>query len=369
MEDAGVYPLAEAGVYALAEAGPYASAGGGFPADGGLPFAPGPGSVAGSPSPASPGSDIVLVQTADFITPVLDDPYAFGQAAAANALSDIYAMGARPVTALNLAAFPADLLATPEGGEILAAILRGGRDKIEEAGAVLIGGHTIDDREPKYGLAVTGVALRSRLLLQSGGRPGDVLFLTKPIGAGLVISALKRDLLDAAALAELTEVLTALNSSGRDAALAVGARAATDITGFGLLGHLSNLVLASGVGAEIRASAVPVMTTALALATGKAEVFGGGARRNLDFVRGRVDLQATVEPWQLLLLSDPMTSGGLLVAVAEDKADTFADLLGRAWPSSGPGEALQKQNAGAPGYWRSRVGRLTSETGRIVVVS
>lgn len=257
--------------------------------------------------------DTVLVQTVDFITPVLDDPYSFGQAAAANSLSDLYAMGARPVTALNLVAFPAglEIPGATDSAAVLGAILRGGRDKVAEAGATIIGGHSVDDPEPKYGLAATGIARRSELLLQSGAHPGEVLFLTKPIGGGVLSTALKRgglgpDGLTQADLDELTRVLTTLNAFGRDAALAVGARAATDVTGFGLLGHLSNLVLASGVGAEISARLVPVMPGALQLARRGSGCFPGGARRNLDFVAGRVDLDFAngVEEWFQLLLAD-----------------------------------------------------------------
>jgi len=334
---------------------------------------------------AQAAGDTVLVQTVDFITPVLDDPYAFGQAAAANSLSDIYAMGARPVTALNLVAFPADRLRRPArsarpgadgpfGPEVLAAILRGGRDKLTEAGVALLGGHSIDDPEPKYGLAVTGLARRSELLFQSGGRPGDVLFLTKPIGGGLLTTALKLEGLPPADLAEFTAVLTTLNAYGRDAALAAGATAATDVTGFGLLGHLSNLVLASGVGAEIEAAAVPVIPAALALASRGPASFPGGAARNLAFVASRVNLtfsggqpgEVTGEGGQpgamaaagrRLLLADPMTSGGLLVAVPPEQAARFAEVA----------RAGLKQKAKDTGYWCSRIGRLTDRPAAIAV--
>ncbi len=302
--------------------------------------------------------DTVLVQTVDYITPVLDDPYSFGQAAAANALSDIYAMGARPVTAMNLVGFPAHL-----GLDVLAEVLRGGRDKVAEAGATLLGGHSVVDAEPKYGLAVTGLARQSELFLQSAARPGDVLFLTKPIGGGLLTAALSREGLPPEALAELTLVLTTLNSYGRDAAVEVGARAATDVTGFGFLGHLSNLVLASGTGAEIDAGSVPVIPWARELARRGPEVFPGGARRNLDFVAGRTHLELPSprggsDPVLPLLLADPMTSGGLLVAVPPSSAGAFTDLVA---------EALAKQDAGAAS-WCSRVGRLTAETATIRVM-
>jgi len=314
-------------------------------------------------------ADTVLVQTVDFITPVLDDPYRFGQAAAANALSDIYAMGARPVTGLNLVAFPSKLLAptppeasratsgaapAPEpvsGVRILTDILRGGLDKLTEAGAVLVGGHSVDDLEPKYGLAVTGLARRSELLLQSNGRPGDILFLTKPVGAGVLTGPLKRGQLGPEVVDELTRVLTTLNAAARDAALAAGARAATDVTGFGLLGHLTNLLLASRVGAEIQASAVPVIRGAEELA--RASTIGGAAARNLGFAADRVDLrfEADVGPERRLLLVDPMTSGGLLVAVPPAGADRFEEQLSA---------RLDKD-------WIARIGRLTAETGALTV--
>jgi len=333
-------------------------------------------SLTGAAAPAA--GDTVLVQTVDFITPVLDDPYAFGQAAAANSLSDIYAMGARPVTALNLVAFPAARLRRPAGTarpgadgpfgpEVLVAILRGGRDKLTEAGVALLGGHSIDDPEPKYGLAVTGLARRSELLFQSGGRPGDVLFLTKPIGGGLLTTALKREGLPPADLAEFTAVLTTLNAYGRDAALAAGATAATDVTGFGLLGHLSNLVLASGTGAEIDASAVPVIPGALALAARGPDAFPGGARRNLEFVAGRVDLRfeeggtAASGLWRRLLLADPMTSGGLLVAVPPDRAAGFTGLVRDGLTRLG------NEKAGGTDYWCSRLGTLTDRPRTILV--
>lgn len=306
-------------------------------------------------------ADTLLVQTLDFITPVLDDPYSFGQAAAANALSDIYAMGALPLTAMNIVAFPATL-AGRSATEVLAAILRGGRDKVAEAGASIIGGHSVEDAEPKYGLAVTGVARRPELLLQSAGRPGDVLFLTKPIGGGVLSTALKRQGLPPDILAELTQVLTTLNAFGRDAALGAGVRAATDVTGFGLLGHLSNLMLASGVGAEIEAERVPLITGAAAFAA--QGFFPSGARRNLEFVSQRVSLefrgQVGSRPdtsWRRLVLADPLTSGGLLVAVPADGADTFARLVAA-------GLATLK---GAPPTWCSPIGRLTHDAGHLSV--
>lgn len=276
----------------------------------------------------------------DFITPVLDDPYHFGQAAAANALGDIYAMGGRPVSAMAVCGFPA----ASAGLDILAEILRGGRDKVAEAGAELVGGHTIEDAEPKYGLAVTGVARRDQLLLQSEARPGDALFLTKPLGGGVLSTALKREGLPQGILAELTLVLTSLNRPGRDAAVAVEARAATDVTGFGLLGHLSHLLVASGVGAVIRASAMPFIAGAPAAAEGG--LLPGGARRNLEFAHERVRLRVdpVLPAWKQLLLADPMTSGGLLVAVPADRSEEFITAV---------------SGGRIPPGWCARIGEIT----------
>ncbi len=300
------------------------------------------------------GEDLVLVQTVDFITPVLDDPFAFGQAAAANALSDLYAMGARPIAAMNITGFPASLLNPKDGASgagmlALSEILRGGRSKVEEAGARLLGGHSVDDTEPKYGLAATGLARQSELFLQSAGRPGDVLVLTKPIGGGVLSTALRRDGLPPRILEELTRTLTALNAAASSAARAAKVSAATDVTGFGLLGHLSNLVVASGVRAEIRAGAVPVLEGARELA--QTGCFPGGAKRNLSYVAGRISLtmDAAVEPWLELLLADPMTSGGLLLAVSEERVD---DLL---------------REGEARGQLWSRIGRLEAGTPAIRV--
>lgn len=295
--------------------------------------------------------DVILLQTVDFITPVLDDPYAFGQVAAANSLSDIYAMGGRPVSAMNLVAFPASRV----GLEVLGTILKGGRDKVQESRARLVGGHSVEDDEPKYGLAVTGLARRSELMLQSAGRPGDVLYLTKPIGGGVLSALLKRDGLPPTLLGEFTHVLTTLNDYARDAAVAAGARCATDVTGFGLLGHLSNLILASGVGVELKAAATPVLPGALEAA--ERQVFPGGAQRNLDFVGSRLGLtfDPHLEPWRRKLLADPMTSGGLLVAVPEAGVNLFEAHLG---PMSCDG--------GHRPTW-ARIGRLTDRRAQLEV--
>src|SRR3954454_519368 len=219
--------------------------------------------------------DLALVQTVDFFTPIVDDPYAFGRIAATNALSDIYAMGATPVTCLNLVAYPIEAL----GPEVLAEILRGGADAAQAAGASVVGGHSIDDPEPKYGMAVTGTVHPDRLLTNAGGRAGDVLVLTKPVGAGAVATAIKRGLASGEVVDRAIAVMTTLNATASEQALAAGAHAATDVTGFGLLNHLNELALASGVAAEIDAGAVPAIEGVLEL-LGEGGAIAGGTRRN-----------------------------------------------------------------------------------------
>jgi selenide, water dikinase len=208
--------------------------------------------------------DLALVQTVDFFTPIVDDPYDFGRIAAANALSDVYAMGGRPLTALNLVAFPLERL----GPDVLAAILRGGLDVCEEAGVTVAGGHSIDDPEPKFGLAVTGLVHPREVLTNAGGRPADALVLTKPLGVGAISTAWKRGTASPGLLAAAVAVMTELNAAAAEAARDAGAHALTDVTGFGLLGHLHSLALASGVAAEIDAAAVPAIDGVEALLSG-----------------------------------------------------------------------------------------------------
>lgn len=245
-----------------------------------------------------------VVTTADFFTPVVDDPYDYGRIAAANALSDVYAMGGRPLAAVNLVGWPRSVLPM----ELLREVLRGGLDVARSAGCVVAGGHSIDDPEPKYGMAVTGVADPDRLLRNDAAEPGLPLTLTKPIGVGLLNNRHKRtgEVFDQA-----IESMTTLNDKAGAAALASGARAATDVTGFGLLGHLWNVLRASGVGAEVDRTRVPVLEGARdALAEG---FVSGGTRRNLDWVREHVEAASDVTEEDLLLLADAQTSGGLLV--------------------------------------------------------
>jgi selenide,water dikinase len=260
-------------------------------------------------------SDLALVQTVDFFTPVVDDPYDFGRIAAANALSDVYAMGGRPLTALNLVAWPLDTL----GPESLAAVLRGGLDVVRSAGAEVVGGHSIDDPEPKYGLAVTGAVHPSRMVTNAGGRTGDALVLTKPLGGGAIVTARKRGEADDTLLAAAVEVMVSLNAEASAAAVAAGATAMTDVTGFGLLGHLHSLARESGVAAEVDAAAVPAIDGVAALLAGEGAV-SGGSRRNREYAEGFASFAGGVEPWRKRLVCDATTSGGLLVAVEPGRA-------------------------------------------------
>jgi selenide,water dikinase len=257
----------------------------------------------------------LLLQTADFFTPIVDDPYRFGQIAAANAFSDIYAMGGEPLTALNLVAFPCAL----DLG-ILREILAGGQSKIEEAGARLCGGHSVQDEEPKYGLSVTGFVEKDKVVTNDGARVGDALVLTKPLGLGILTTALKRDLVSEEEIEDAVEVASQLNRGARDALRESSASAATDVTGYGLLGHLSEMLEASGVGAVVRRGDVPVWERAVPLAA--EGCYPGGLESNREYLEARVFADG-VGPEDLLLLYDPQTSGGLLVAVPEEHASEF----------------------------------------------
>ena len=259
--------------------------------------------------------ELALVQTVDYITPLVDDPYTFGQIAAANSLSDVYAMGGKPLLALNVVAFPTDALPM----DVLGEILRGGIEKAHEAEVRIIGGHSIDDREPKYGLAVTGIVHPERILRNSTARAGDRLILTKPLGMGIVSTAIKRELASADLIARAVRVMTMLNKDAALTAMEIGAHACTDITGFGLLGHLHEMTAGSGVGAEINFHRVPILSEVADLAA--QGVVPGGSKRNLAFVQEFVDFDAAVDSVQRLILADAQTSGGLLLAVAPERSD------------------------------------------------
>jgi selenide, water dikinase len=286
----------------------------------GLDAAPDPAVLVGPSTADDAGvyrlrDDLALIQTVDFFTPIVDDPYDFGRIAAANALSDVYAMGGTPVSALNLVAFSLERL----GGDVLREILRGGGDVASAAGAAIVGGHSIDDPEPKYGLAITGTVHPEQVTTNAGGRAGDVLVLTKPLGAGAVATAAKRGLAGGALVARAVEVMVQLNRDAAGAARAAGAHAVTDVTGFGLLGHLHELAAASGVAAEVEASAVPAIQGSLELLRGEEAVSGGG-RANARHARTFTTFDGSMAPARRRLLTDPMTSGGLLVAVTAQRA-------------------------------------------------
>jgi selenide, water dikinase len=260
--------------------------------------------------------DLALVQTVDFFAPIVDDPFDFGQIAAANALSDVYAMGGQPLTALNIVAFPTAELPL----SVLTEILRGGQEKVHEAGAFIVGGHTVIDTELKYGLAVTGRAHPDFLLTNAGAKPGDRLVLTKPVGNGILATALKRGILSAPDGVAMIEMMKRLNGNASRAALACGARCATDITGFGLLGHASHIARASNTTLVIRAAAVPVLQGAReALAKGATT---DGLRRNADYLTDLVSWVGTSGD-DRALLCDPQTSGGLLVAVPPGRVANY----------------------------------------------
>jgi selenide, water dikinase len=259
--------------------------------------------------------DLALVQTADFFTPIVDDPYDFGRIAATNALSDVYAMGGRPVSAINLVAWSVAEL----GSEPLGEVLRGGSDVAEAAGVAIVGGHTIDDREPKYGMAVTGVVDPAEVITNARGRAGDALVLTKPVGAGAVTTSLKKGLASDDVLAAAVEVMTTLNADAAAAARAAGVRAMTDVTGFGLLGHLHELALASGLSAEVDADAVPAIPGALELLHDDRAVAGGSVN-NRRYAEEFASFDSSVEEVRRRLVTDAMTSGGLLVAVDPGRA-------------------------------------------------
>ena len=254
-----------------------------------------------------------LVFTTDFFTPIVDDAYDWGRIAAANALSDVYAMGGRPLLCLNLVGWPAETLPL----ELLARVLDGGSAVAAEAGALVAGGHTIDDAEPKYGMAVIGLADPDRVVTNAAAKPDDVLVLTKPLGIGAITTGIKRGLAPPELAAQAVETMTHLNRGASEAMLAVGAAAATDVTGFGLLGHLHKMLLASGAAADIGCRAVPVLEGAKELV--QAGAVAGGTRRNMAFIEPWTSFDDAVAEEDRILLADAQTSGGLLIACPPDR--------------------------------------------------
>jgi selenide,water dikinase len=276
--------------------------------------------------------DLALVHTVDFFTPIVDDPFDFGRIAAANAVSDIYAMGATPVSALNLVAFSLAEL----GEDVLTEILRGGAAIAAEAGVAILGGHSIEDSEPKFGMAVTGIVHPDEVITNAGGEPGDQLVLSKPLGAGAISTALKRGI--PAPLEQAVAVMVTLNRDAAAAARAAGAHAMTDVTGFGLLGHLHELALASGLAAEVDSSAVPAIDGVLELLSDEEErAVAGGTRRNRAYAEGFTAFADSVSEARRWLVCDAMTSGGLLAAVAPGARSAL------------PGAVIGRLVHGAPG--------------------
>lgn len=265
--------------------------------------------------------ETALVQTVDFFPPIVDDPYAFGQIAAANALSDVYAMGGKPLTALSIVGFPAGKL--PES--ILTEILRGGSEKVEEAGAVVVGGHSVKDAELKYGISVTGIVHPKRVISNAGAKLRDRLYLTKPLGTGLITTGIKRNAVGDELEKIVTMQMAQLNAKAAEAMLKHDVHAATDITGFGLLGHALEMANASNLSLRIFAEAIPLMPQALELAA--AGMIPGGANANREFVEGHVRIADSVDKNLEAVLYDPQTSGGLFIAMAASDADAFEQTL------------------------------------------
>lgn len=282
----------------------------------------------------------------DYITPVVDDPYIWGGIAAANALSDVYAMGATPIFALNIVNFPRDTLPL----ETLERVIQGGAAKVAEAGVPILGGHSVDDPEPKFGLVALGTVHPDRIVRNVGAHPGDALILTKPLGIGILTTAIKRGLAEESTIAEAVGFMSALNRASGEAMRRAGdaVHAATDVTGFGLLGHLSEMLGAGDIGARLNLADVPVLSEAWTLA--EDGVVPGGTRRNLSGVERFMDWSERITPEQQLVLADAQTSGGLLIAVEPSAAEgLLGDLHGNGVPAA------------------RRIGTFTAEAGRIEV--
>ncbi len=280
-----------------------------------------------------------LVQTVDFFPPIVDDPYHFGRIAAANALSDVFAMGGKPLTALNIVGFPVARL--PK--EMLTEILRGGNEKVEEAGAVVVGGHSIKDNELKYGIAVTGIVHPDRIVTNSGARVGDSLFLTKPLGTGIITTGIKRGVVGEDLIAHVIDQMAALNRPAAELMVGHDVHAATDITGFGLLGHALEMATASDVSIRFDASALPILPEAQRLA-GEG-VNPGGANDNKAFLEGAVRFEGDIPSSLRQVLFDPQTSGGLLIAIGADHTDDFrAGLEALGLPDCAVGVVMAKSN-------------------------
>ena len=289
--------------------------------------------------------DLAIVQTVDYFTPIVDDPFDFGRIAAANALSDIYAKGGRPLTAMNLVCFPSKTMDLA----VLREILRGAMEKLREAGVALMGGHSVEDPELKFGLSVTGVIHPDQIIRNTGANPGDDLILTKPLGTGVINTAIKAGMADAQTIAAVSTLMASLNRTASEAMTRIGVHACTDITGFGFLGHACEMVQGKPFGFEIEAAAVPVMPAAIRFA--QMGLIPGGTYRNREFRADMVDFAPDLPRWVPNILFDPQTSGGLLIALSPEKTGTFLDAV---------------RSAGCPGA--ARVGKVrAARAGKIMV--
>ena len=266
--------------------------------------------------------DKAVILTTDFFTPVVDDPYTFGQIAAANSLSDVYAMGGRPVTAMNIVCFP-----TCQSMDILKEILRGGADKVAEAGAIVVGGHTVDDNEPKFGLSVMGMVHPQKVAANSGARPGDMLVLTKPLGIGILNTAIKADMVDADTCKKAVEVMAYLNKDACEAMTKIGINGCTDITGFGLLGHAFEMAEASGVSLEIWSDYLPIIKESIEFA--RMGIIPAGTYNNEGYLTGRIAFADGIKQEIKDIMYDPQTSGGLLISVPEESLEQLLEELRR----------------------------------------
>ncbi len=285
-------------------------------------------------------ADTALILTLDFFTPIVDDPYTFGQIAAANALSDVYAMGGAPLTAMNILCFPC----SPGYTDILAEILSGGAEKIREAGALLVGGHSVEDEEPKYGLSVTGIVHPEQVITNAGAREGDILILTKPLGTGVLTSALKGEVLSETDLLPAVTAMAALNKAGGEAMQETGVSAATDITGFGFLGHAFEMAQASGKSMKIKAAALPLLPRALEMA--EMGILPTGLHNNRNYLGDNITISPEVPLALADLMYDPQTSGGLLISVPSRHEKMLLERLkARGVQAAAVGEVVAKRLA------------------------
>ena len=278
----------------------------------------------------------IIIQSVDFFTPIVDDPYQFGQIAAANALSDIYAMGGKPLFALNIVGFPINDL--PKS--VLTEILQGGADKAAEAGIPIVGGHSVDDKEPKYGLVITGEVDESNMWRNSGAQVGDVLVLTKPLGTGVISTAIKKGVASNESISAAIKTMSTLNKGAADALHGLNVHAVTDVTGFGLLGHLKEMCQGSGVSAEINFSDLEFLPHVRDLA--ESGIMAGGTRRNLDYVKKYVEFDSALSELDQLLAADAQTSGGLLISISEPDAQKYVKTFGS--PAKIIGQIIQKES-------------------------